>query len=133
SRTPAGRRNRKACMTVFRLTQISDSHLSRRYPAFTQNFHRVSEHLEVTRPDLVVNSGDLGFDGYTHPDDLEFAKAEHQAIAVDLRYLPGNHDIGDNSTLVGAPPSQPASPAPRQTILSIFGEDRWRFHAAGWR
>jgi 3',5'-cyclic AMP phosphodiesterase CpdA len=119
-------------MTVFRLTQISDSHLSRRYPAFTENFRRASEHIDATRPDLVVNSGDLGFDGPEHRDDLEFAKAEHDALPVGCRYLPGNHDIGDNPTRVGAPPSQPASEANRQAFLSIFGEDRWRFDAAGW-
>src|SRR5258708_36198834 len=67
-------------MSLFRLTQISDSHLSRRYPTFAKNFHRVSEHIDTTRPDLVVNSGDLGFDGPEHQDDLEFAKAEHDAL-----------------------------------------------------
>jgi 3',5'-cyclic AMP phosphodiesterase CpdA len=119
-------------MTIFRLTQITDSHLSRRYPAFTENFSRVSEYIDATRPDLVVNSGDLGFDGYDHPDDLAFARAQHDALPVDCRYLPGNHDIGDNPTLVAAPPARPASEAKRAIFLSNFGGDRWRFNAAGW-
>jgi 3',5'-cyclic AMP phosphodiesterase CpdA len=119
-------------MTVFRLTQITDSHLSRRLPQFTRNFHRVSEYIDATRPDLVVNSGDVGFDGFAHPEDLQFAKAEHDALAVNCRYLPGNHDIGDNPTLVGAPPAEQASETRRQAFLSVFGEDRWRFDAAGW-
>jgi 3',5'-cyclic AMP phosphodiesterase CpdA len=120
-------------MTVFRLIQISDSHLSRRLPQLTDNFRRVSEYIDSTRPDLVVNSGDLGFDGCEHRDDLEFAREQHDALPVACRYLPGNHDIGDNPTLVGAPPQQRASEANRQTFLSIFGEDRWRFDAGGWR
>jgi 3',5'-cyclic AMP phosphodiesterase CpdA len=119
-------------MTLFRLIQISDCHLSRRLPQFTENFRRVCEYIDSTRPDLVVNSGDLGFDGYEHRDDLEFAREAHDALPVDCRYLPGNHDIGDNPTLVGAPPPQQASEANRQTFLSIYGEDRWRFDAAGW-
>jgi 3',5'-cyclic AMP phosphodiesterase CpdA len=119
-------------MTVFRLTQISDSHLSRRLPAFTENFHRVSEHIDATRPDLVLNSGDLGFDGFAHPSDLEFAKAQHDALSVNCRYLPGNHDIGDNPTLVGAPPPKRTSEEMRQGFRSTFGEDWWRFDAAGW-
>jgi 3',5'-cyclic AMP phosphodiesterase CpdA len=119
-------------MTVFRLIQISDCHLSRRLLPFTANFQRVSEYIDAARPDLVVNSGDLGFDGIEHPDDLEFAKTAHDALPVDCRYLPGNHDIGDNPTQVGAPPPQPASEAHRQRFLSVFGEDRWRFDAAGW-
>jgi 3',5'-cyclic AMP phosphodiesterase CpdA len=61
-------------MPEFRLTQISDTHLARRLPTLTDNFHRVSEYIDARRPDLVVNSGDLAFDGPTHQDDLTFAK-----------------------------------------------------------
>ena len=38
-------------MPEFRLTQISDTHLTRRHPALTDNFHRVSEYIDATRPD----------------------------------------------------------------------------------
>jgi 3',5'-cyclic AMP phosphodiesterase CpdA len=119
-------------MAEFRLTQISDTHLARRLPPLTENFHRVSEHIDATRPDLVINSGDLAFDGPTSRDDLEFAKTLHDALPVACRYLPGNHDIGDNPTRLGPAPSQPATEQDRQTFLAIFGEDRWRFDAAGW-
>ena len=61
-------------MTEFRLTQISDTHLARRHQKLTDNFHRLSEHIDATRPDLVVNSGDLAFDAPTNRDDLDFAK-----------------------------------------------------------
>ena len=40
-------------MHEFRLTQISDTHLTRRLQKLTDNFHRVSEHIDATRPDLV--------------------------------------------------------------------------------
>jgi 3',5'-cyclic AMP phosphodiesterase CpdA len=119
-------------MAIFRLTQISDSHLSSRMPQFTANFDRVCAHINASRPDLVINSGDLGFDGPSHRDDLDFARARHAALAVDCRYLPGNHDIGDNPTQAGGTPEQPASDANRSAFLSVFGEDRWRFDAAGW-
>jgi 3',5'-cyclic AMP phosphodiesterase CpdA len=119
-------------MTEFRLTQISDTHLARRLPSLTQNFHRLSEYIDATRPDLVVNSGDLAFDGPTNRDDLEFARELHHALPVGCRYLPGNHDIGDNPTAVGPVPSQLATEQDRQAFVSVFGEDRWRFEAAGW-
>jgi 3',5'-cyclic AMP phosphodiesterase CpdA len=119
-------------MPEFRLTQISDPHLARRLPTLTENFHRVSEYIDATRPDLVINSGDLAFDGPAHRDDLEFAKTLHDALPVTCRYLPGNHDIGDNPTKVGPPPPQSVTEASQQAFLSIFGEDRWRFEAAGW-
>ena len=119
-------------MPEFRLTQISDTHLARRLPSLTQNFHRLSEYIDTTRPDLVVNSGDVAFDGPTSRDDLEFARELHHAFPVACRYLPGNHDIGDNPTAVGPVPPQLATEQGRKTFLEIFGEDRWRFEAAGW-
>lgn len=119
-------------MNEFRLTQISDTHLARRLQKLTDNFHRVSEHIDATRPDLVINSGDISFDGPTNRSDLEFAKELHDALPVPCRHLPGNHDIGDNPTAVGPVPKQPATEKERQNYLSVIGEDRWRFDAAGW-
>jgi 3',5'-cyclic AMP phosphodiesterase CpdA len=119
-------------MPEFRLTQISDPHLARRLPTLTENFHRVSEYIDTTRPDLVVNSGDLAFDGPGHRGDLEFAKSLHDALPVECRSIPGNHDIGDNPTAVGSPPTQAVTPETVDAFVSIFGEDRWRFEAAGW-
>ena len=120
-------------MTEFRLTQISDTHLSRNFPKLTENFHRVSAHINTSRPDLVVNSGDVSWDGPTSRADMEFALALHAALPVDCRYLPGNHDIGDNPTAVGVAPSCPATEELRGAFVSVFGEDRWQFEAAGWR
>ena len=121
-------------MSEFRLTQISDTHLSRapRFASLAENFHRVSAYIDAARPDLVINSGDVSWDGPTNRDDLEFAKGLHAALPVDCRYLPGNHDIGDNPTAVGAAPSHPANEKDRATFVEVFGEDRWRFDAAGW-
>ena len=119
-------------MPEFRLTQISDTHLARRLTRLTDNFHRLSEYIDSRRPDLVVNSGDLAFDGPTNRDDLEFARTLHAALPVACRYLPGNHDIGDNPTQVGPPPSQPVTDQDLNTYHAVFGEDRWSFEAAGW-
>jgi 3',5'-cyclic AMP phosphodiesterase CpdA len=119
-------------MTEFRLTQISDTHLARRLPKLTANFEAISDHIDTTRPDLVVNSGDLAFDAPTAPDDLEFAKSLHEALPVPCRYLPGNHDIGDNPTELGPVPPQAVNETDRQRFIAAFGCDRWRFDAAGW-
>jgi 3',5'-cyclic AMP phosphodiesterase CpdA len=119
-------------MPEFRLTQISDTHLARRLQKLTDNFHRVSEHIDATRPDLVVNTGDLAFDAPTSRDDLTFAKELHDALPVPCRHLPGNHDVGDNPTAVAPAPKELATEKERQNYLSVIGEDRWRFDAAGW-
>ena len=122
-------------MTEFRLTQISDTHLSRagRFARLTDNFHRVSEHINATRPDLVINSGDVAWDGPTSRSDLEYARELHAALPVGCRYLPGNHDIGDNPTAVGKLPSHPANEKDRAAFVDVLGEDRFQFEAAGWR
>lgn len=119
-------------MPEFRLTQISDTHLARRMTSLIDNFHRVSEHIDAKRPDLVLNSGDVCFDGPTEPDDLEFARTLHDALPVVCRYLPGNHDIGDNPTAVGPAPKQPVTEPSLTAYRAILGEDRWRFDAASW-
>ena len=121
-------------MTEFRLTQVSDTHLSRaaRFASLTDNFHRVSAHIDATRPDLVINSGDVSWDGPTSRSDMEFAEELHAALPVDCRYLPGNHDIGDNPTAVGTAPTQPADEKNRAAFVDVFGEDHFQFEAAGW-
>jgi 3',5'-cyclic AMP phosphodiesterase CpdA len=119
-------------MREFRITQISDTHLARRLHKLTDNFHRVIEHIDATRPDLVINSGDLAFDAPTSRGDLEFAKSLHAALPVPCRCLPGNHDLGDNPTAIGPVPTQPATEQLRQNYISVIGEDRWRFDEAGW-
>ena len=120
-------------MAEFRLTQISDTHLTRNFAVLTANFHRVGEHIDANRPDLVINTGDVSWDGPSSRADMEFALALHAALPVDCRYLPGNHDIGDNPTAVGSAPSCPATEERREAFVSVFGEDRWQFEAAGWR
>ncbi|MFB9263707.1 metallophosphoesterase family protein [Bradyrhizobium erythrophlei] len=119
-------------MAQFRLTQISDTHLGNHFKPLTDNFHRVSEHIDATRPDLVLNSGDVSFDGSASRDDLVFAKKLHNALPVDCLYLPGNHDIGDNPTAVGPAPTQLPTEESCKAFRSVLGEDRWRFEAAGW-
>jgi 3',5'-cyclic AMP phosphodiesterase CpdA len=122
-------------MTEFRLTQISDTHLSRsdKFADLTDNFHRVSEHIDATRPDLVVNTGDVAWDGPSSRADSEYAEELHAALPVECRYLPGNHDIGDNPTAVGAEPTHRANEKDCATFIDVFGEDRWQFDAVGWR
>jgi 3',5'-cyclic AMP phosphodiesterase CpdA len=119
-------------MSEFRLTQISDTHLARRLQKLTDNFHSVSEHISATQPDLVVNSGDIAFDGPTSRSDLEFARSLHEALPVPCRYLPGNHDLGDNPTAIGPAPPHPATEPLRRNFIDVIGEDRWRFDEAGW-
>src|SRR5215813_2371100 len=81
---------------TFRLAQISDTHLSHNKPFFVDNFRRIGEALRSERPDLVLNTGDVSLDGASDESDLAAARALHDALGLPVRYLPGNHDLGDN-------------------------------------
>jgi 3',5'-cyclic AMP phosphodiesterase CpdA len=83
-------------MNVFRVIQISDTHLSREKAWFAPNFAAVTRIVSAEAPDLVVNTGDIALDGVAREDDLAFARACHDTLDVPVRTIPGNHDVGDN-------------------------------------
>ena len=80
---------------AFRIAQISDTHLSETKPYFVDNFVRIGEALRVAKPDLVVNTGDISLDGASEERDLAAGRLLHDALGLPLRFLPGNHDLGD--------------------------------------
>ncbi|HYM31780.1 MAG TPA: metallophosphoesterase [Candidatus Cybelea sp.] len=115
---------------TFRIVQISDTHLSRSKPWCVSNFAALERVVAARKPDLVVNTGDITFDGADEEDDLAFAQASHAALGVPVRAIPGNHDIGDN----------PWTKAIRQTVTAerlaryrrFFGPDFWQADAGAW-
>lgn len=119
-------------MSVLRLTQISDTHLGPRHPQLDANFDYLCAHLHDERPDIVIHTGDVAFDGTGKPDGLTYARDRHKAIAAECRYIPGNHDIGDNVTLVAPAPAHRTTGGHSGMFTDVFGSDRWRFDAAGW-
>jgi len=120
-------------MTDFRLLQISDTHLSRVQPHFVENFERAVTHIAAVKPDLVINTGDVAINGPDRPDDLAFAGTCHDAIAVEVISVPGNHDIGDNPGDGGHRPSQDVTIDRVARFRDHFGADHWCRDAAAWR
>jgi 3',5'-cyclic AMP phosphodiesterase CpdA len=116
---------------TFRLTQISDTHLSREKPFFAPNFKHVAAHLAAAKPDLIVNTGDLALDAIERRDDLAFARELHDAIGLPWRAIPGNHDVGDNPN-AAAVIDQPVSEENRAAFRATIGEDWWSFDREGW-
>ena len=117
---------------TFRLAQISDTHLSHDKPFFVDNFRRIGEALRQARPDLVLNTGDMSLDGAANESDLDAARALHDELGLPVRYLAGNHDLGDNPDC--QVPSEPAIDEPRRArYLAHFGPDFWTLEVPGWR
>jgi 3',5'-cyclic AMP phosphodiesterase CpdA len=117
---------------VFHVTQISDTHLSRARPFFQPNFACVARHLAASRCDLVINTGDIALDGAERPDDLWFAREQHETLGVPFRVIPGNHDLGDNP-VPGHAPRQAITDGRRAAYRAVFGEDWWSIDREGWR
>jgi hypothetical protein len=115
-----------------RIAQISDTHLSDEKPFFVANFEMVAGHLAADRPDLVVSTGDMALDGATRVSDLAAARRLHEAIPLPVRFIPGNHDVGDSQDA----PSHglPAISAERrERYVEIYGPDYWLLDVPGWR
>ena len=117
---------------TFRIAQISDTHLSDTKPFFVDNFVRVGEALRATKPDLVLNSGDITLDGASRESDLAAARVLHDSLGLAVRYLPGNHDLGDSQDAPGHHKS-PIDADRHARYLAHFGPDWWSFDVPGWR
>jgi Icc protein len=116
---------------TFRIAQISDTHLSEAKPFFVDNFMRIGAVLRNDRPDLVLNSGDISLDGADEEADLAAARALHDGLDLPLRFLPGNHDLGDCQDA----PSHGEAPIDdirRDRYVKHFGPDWWSFDIPGW-
>jgi 3',5'-cyclic-AMP phosphodiesterase len=117
---------------TFRIAQISDSHLSDEKPFFVDNFVRIGAALWADRPDLVLNSGDISLDGASRESDLAAARALHDAIGLPVRFLPGNHDLGDCQDAPSH--GEGAIDAERRArYVAHFGNDWWTLDVPGWR
>jgi 3',5'-cyclic AMP phosphodiesterase CpdA len=117
---------------TFRIAQISDTHLSETKPYFVDNFVRIGEALRASKPDLVVNTGDISLDGASHEGDLAASRLLHDALGLPLRFLPGNHDLGDAQE-TASHGEAPIDSGRRARYLKHFGPDWWWFDVAGWR
>jgi Icc protein len=115
---------------TFRIAQISDTHLSDSKPYFVEPFRRIGEALRQSKPDLVLNSGDITLDGAKRESELAAARALHDGLGLPVRYLPGNHDLGDSQDCPG---HATIDAARRRRYIAQFGPDWWSFDVPGWR
>ena len=115
-----------------RIVLVSDTHLARRARAFGDNWALVRGFIAAERPDLVIHLGDISADGIGDPADLDEAATEFAGMG-EIRFLPGNHDIGDNPLADGGQHGQPVAPDRLRRYRALFGADRWSFAAAGWQ
>ncbi|MGD9886276.1 MAG: metallophosphoesterase [Reyranella sp.] len=117
---------------TFRIAQISDTHLSNEKPFFVDSFRRVGQALRADRPELVLHSGDISLDGSSKERDLAAARVLHDGLGLPVRFLPGNHDLGDSQD--GPTHGENSIDATRRArYVAHFGADWWTFDVPGWR
>lgn len=116
-------------MTV-RIAQISDLHASPEQPAFNANMYRLMEVVRDARPDLVLNTGDLGLFGEKDNGDLACAIEAHKVLGIETHILPGNHDVGEHPDIRNRLHVDEGSLARYRRQVS---PDFWTIDLAGWR
>lgn len=118
-------------MTSFSIVQISDTHLSRTFPQFLENFQRAADFIARAKPDLVVHTGDLCVEAPDRPEELAFVRRALDGLMTPWRAVPGNHDVGDNPDQDYAPTRQVSAPL-LEAWREVFGPDRWTLRQGEW-
>ena len=114
----------------FRLIHVADLHLGAGQEHHLDNWRKVRAWVAREQPDLVVVNGDLIMNDPDCEADHGFARSEVDRIGIPCRFLPGNHDIGDN--VLSGKMAQRVNAERVERFKRFYGEDRWAFAAAGW-
>lgn len=107
-----------------RVVQISDTHITHLGGLTTRHLERVIEFVNTCiRPDLVVHTGDLVALDADDEEDRRAVRRLHSVLAAPVRYVPGNHDVGD-------PGEEPfmgmaVTDARVRAFREAWGADRW--------
>lgn len=113
-----------------RLVQVSDLHLGAGREHHLDNWRKVLAWAAREQPDMVVVNGDLIMSDPDTDTDHAFARSQVDLLGIPTRFLPGNHDIGDN-VLFGKM-EQRVNAERLARFRRHYGEERWSFAAAGW-
>lgn len=114
----------------YRIVQVADLHLGAGRVQHYDNWLKVAAWIERERPDMVVVNGDLIMGDPDDETDYAFARDVLKRLPVPCRFLPGNHDIGDN--IVSGRMAKRVSDERRARFVRFFGEERWAFDGGGW-
>jgi 3',5'-cyclic AMP phosphodiesterase CpdA len=116
-----------------RIVLVSDSHLAPTAGAFNDNWGAVRAFIAAANADLTIHLGDVTVDGPKHPEQFAHVQAISEGWPTPIRYLPGNHDIGDSAPGPGLPSQEPLRTDRIEDFRRAFGADYWALDAEGWR
>ncbi len=103
------------------IVQVSDTHLSRSHAWFTANWPVFVQDMRELSPDVIINSGDISFNGLTGPTILPSRQTATDsfllrgllspAITTSAR-RPAPRDSTSRLTIADWPPGGPMSAPP---------------------
>jgi 3',5'-cyclic AMP phosphodiesterase CpdA len=111
---------------------VADSHLSPLAPTCAANWDAVRQYVSRSRSDLTVHLGDITLDAASDHSQLDSARIMCNSWPTSFRFLPGNHDIGDNPPGPENPTRQPFDPELLERFRIRFGPDYWSIAVDGW-
>jgi 3',5'-cyclic AMP phosphodiesterase CpdA len=117
---------------IMRIAVVTDSHLAPSAGACNSNWRAVREYVARSAPDLTVHLGDISLDAVSDHSQLETAREMCKPWPTPFRFLPGNHDIGDNPPGLDYPAEQPLEERLVQRFCVAFGPDYWSTASDGW-
>lgn len=118
-----------------RIVQVTDIHLSRRFPLFLMNWDILAERINALAPDMVLVTGDLVLYDPDSEEDLDFAAEQLKKLKPRYRVIPGNHDIGETpypGLSAGTHPQKPVTRERRERFVQRFGPDWWKEVQGDW-
>jgi 3',5'-cyclic AMP phosphodiesterase CpdA len=112
-----------------RILVVTDTHLAPGSAVEVDNWHAVRAFAARAGVALTVHLGDITRDGWSEPSEQAYAASLTAGWPTPLRFLAGNHDIGDNPPGPGVTGTQPLSVDLLADYRALFGADRWTLDA----
>ena len=115
-----------------RIAVVSDSHLAPVAEELLPNWEAAKQFISRSAVDLTIHLGDVTLDGANRSADLRYARSVIGEWPTRIRFLPGNHDIGDNPWGPGQASPHPLNLERLRDYRGLFGPDYWALEADPW-
>jgi 3',5'-cyclic AMP phosphodiesterase CpdA len=110
---------------AMKIALISDTHLAPIANAFQMNCDAARAWIEAARCDLLVHLGDITADAAKDPSHFITASSAFTSWNGPIRFVPGNHDIGDNPAETAESRETAVSRERLALYRQAFGPDYW--------
>jgi 3',5'-cyclic AMP phosphodiesterase CpdA len=115
-----------------KIALIADTHLAPIARDLTANARAALAWIDQAGVDLVLHLGDVSADGAGDARQLDFAAGVMAGLGTPVRYLPGNHDVGDNPAPGVRDHHGLLDAARLADFRRLFDQEHWVLRGEGW-